>query len=73
MVLASPAGVDAAVTSLLFGQVARATRSTAGESGQVNGRWTSCARRRDSAVSPELLRKTGEGLQRHRQVDAHGC
>ena len=66
MVLASQAGVDApALLSGFRQEAARATRSTTGEFGRVNGWRTSCARRRDSAVSPEPLGETGEGLQRH--------
>ena len=73
MALASRSGVDALVTSRLFGWAARATRSTTGESGRVDSRRMSCARRRDSAVSPEPLGETEEGLQRHGRVDEHGC
>ena len=72
MALASLPGVDAPVTSWLFGQAARATRSTTGESGRVDSQRMSCTRRRDGAVSPESLGETGEGLQRHRRVDEHG-
>ena len=73
MALASRPGVDAPVMSRLFGQAARATRSTTGKSGRFDSRRISCARRRDGAVSPEPLGETGEGLQRHGRVDAHGC
>ena len=73
MALASRPGVDALVTSRLFGWAARATRSTTGESGRVDSRRMSCARRRDSAVSPKPLGETEEGLQRHGRVDGHGC
>ena len=70
--LASRAGVDA--PALLFGfRVDRARHKEYGESGQVNGWRTPCARRRDSVVSPEPLGETGEGLQRHGRVDVHGC
>ena len=73
MVLVSRAGVDATALLFGFGWAARATRSTTGESGQVDSRRTSCVRRRDSAVSTEPLGETGEGLQRHGRIDAHGC
>ena len=73
MVLASRPGVDAPLTSRLFGQAARTTRSARGESGRLNDRRTSCRRRRDSAVSPKPLGEAGEGPQRHRRVDAYGC
>ena len=67
MVSASRAGIDAPM------KAARAIQSMMGESGRVNRRWTSCARRRDSAVSPESPGETGEGLQRPGRVDAHCC
>ena len=67
MMSVSWAGMDAAV------QAARTTQSMMGESGRVDHRWTSCARRRDNAVSPESSGETGEGLQRHGRVDAHCC
>ena len=73
MMFASRPGQKALVMSRLFGWAARRARSARGKSRRVSGRWTSCARRRDSAVSPEPLGETGKGLHRHGQVYAHGC
>ena len=73
MVSASRPGWTARVTSLLFGQAATRAWSRTGDSGQVSGRRTLWAGPRDSAVSLEPLGETGEGLQRHGRVDAHGC
>ena len=73
MVSASRPGWMARVTSLIFGQAATRAWSRTGVSGQVPGRQMSWAGPRDSAVSPEPLGETGEGLQRHGRVDKHGC
>ena len=61
MVLVSWQGKKARVTSLVFGWAVRVARSRTGESGRVNDRRTMCARRRDSAVSPEPLGGGGWG------------
>ena len=71
MVSASRRGWTARVMSVLFGQAAPRAQSRTGESGRVDGRRTSCARRR------RHLSRWGvgarEGLQRHGRVDEHGC